>query len=116
VTWFRVAASDALPEGRGLVANLGRTSLAIFRHLGQLHALDNDCPHQQGPLGMGWIEDGCAVCPLHYWRFDLRTGAMPMFAHIRVRVHPVEERADGIWVRLPDGPSAPSAPPAGGPA
>ena len=102
MTWVRVASGEQILDGRGVVANLGPVSLAIFRHGTRLHALDNDCPHQHGPLGLGWIEDGCAVCPLHTWKFELETGRMPLLKNVGVRTYPVEERADGVYVDVPE--------------
>ncbi len=101
MTWVRVASSDRIPEGRGIVANLGPISVAVFRHQGRLFALDNDCPHQHGPLGMGWIEGDCVVCPLHHWKFHVETGRMPLLQNVGVRTHAVEERPDGVYVDLP---------------
>lgn len=53
---------------------------------GQLHVLDNWCPHRQGPLGQGWIEGETVVCPWHAWAFDCRTGlaAEPEQAKVKV--------------------------------
>ena len=38
-------------------------------------AVDGACPHEGGPLADGLVADRCVTCPLHGWRFDLRTGA-----------------------------------------
>ena len=106
MTWIRVAAPEQIAEGRGIVVNKGPISLAIFRHQGSFYALDNECPHQHGPLGMGWIEGEHVVCPLHHWKFDVRTGGMPLLPHLGVRPHPVEVRADGLYVEFPDEPAS----------
>lgn len=52
-------------DGRALcVANVG----------GTVSVLDGVCPHEEGPLGEGVIEDGRVVCPWHGYAFDPRTG------------------------------------------
>lgn len=56
-----------LPDGR---------EIALFV-LGdeEVVAIDNVCPHQHFPLlHEGEIDDDCVSCPMHGWRFDLRTG------------------------------------------
>lgn len=102
MSWLRVAAADQIGEGRGIVVNRGILSLAVFRHQGGYYALDNDCPHQHGPLGLGRIEDDHVVCPLHEWKFHIRTGQMPLVPGICVRTYPTQARADGIYVEIPD--------------
>jgi nitrite reductase (NADH) small subunit len=53
-------------EGRPFcVANVG----------GTIAVLGGVCPHEEGPLGEGTIENGCVVCPWHSYAFDVRTGA-----------------------------------------
>lgn len=104
MSWINVGAPDRVREGAGIVVNRGEVSLAVFRWQGQFYALDNECPHQGGPLGMGRVEDGCAVCPLHEWKFDLRTGRMPLLP-IGVRTYRIELRDDGLYVEVPDAPS-----------
>ena len=41
---------------------------------GTIAVLDGVCPHEEGPLGEGIIEDGRVVCPWHGYAFDVRTG------------------------------------------
>ncbi|CAG5130713.1 unnamed protein product [Candidula unifasciata] len=57
----------------------GGTVLALFYVAPDRFFLTNaSCPHARGPLDQGDIEevDGAVgiVCPLHYYRFDLKTG------------------------------------------
>lgn len=62
---------------------------------GQLHALDNLCPHRQGPLGQGWIEGRAVVCPWHAWAFDVTTGMAEEPERAQVKVYPVNTEVDG---------------------
>ncbi|HEV2819369.1 MAG TPA: Rieske 2Fe-2S domain-containing protein, partial [Solirubrobacteraceae bacterium] len=63
------------------------------------HALDDACPHRGGPLADGLVADSCVTCPLHGWRFELRSGAA-LGAHPGVTPHEVLERDGELWVRL----------------
>lgn len=61
-------------EGKGLGLTVDGLGIAVFRDGDRYHALLGRCPHADGPMGRGWVEDGEAVCPLHQWRFQLATG------------------------------------------
>ena len=37
-------------------------------------AYRNQCLHQESPLAGGIVRDGVLMCPLHFWRYDARTG------------------------------------------
>ena len=41
---------------------------------GTLHALDNNCPHNGGPLGRGSLEGNELTCPWHGYRWDVTSG------------------------------------------
>ena len=66
-------ASEVGP-GEAAVAEVNGTEIAIVNLDGEFHALNNLCPHQDGSLGEGYVQEGALVCPLHYWEFDVRTG------------------------------------------
>jgi nitrite reductase/ring-hydroxylating ferredoxin subunit len=59
-----VGASSDFPLGGGRV---GRRHVAVFRLDDGLHAIDNLCLHQAGPLCEGEIEDAVVTCPWHGW-------------------------------------------------
>lgn len=44
---------------------------------GAISVLNGLCPHEQGPLGEGSIEDGRVVCPWHGFSYDVKTGVSP---------------------------------------
>jgi nitrite reductase/ring-hydroxylating ferredoxin subunit len=70
----------------------GRT-LAVFVVGGEYHVTDARCPHNGGPLVEGTIRDGrTLVCPWHWFKYDLRTGACANLPRYRLRVYPVVER------------------------
>ena len=49
-------------------------ALCVANVDGSIAVLDNVCPHEEGPLGEGTIEDGRVVCPWHGYAYDVRTG------------------------------------------
>ena len=77
MNWYRVLATDELPEGRVTTVAAGHKSVALVHYDGRFSALDNHCPHQGGPLGEGKIIDGCITCPWHGWQYRPADGTSP---------------------------------------
>ena len=101
-TWQKVADLDDLPVGRVRTVTAGRRSI-VLTHVGdEFGALDNRCPHQGGPLGEGSIEKGWLRCPWHGYDYDPLTGTPPPGFTDAPPRFPVEVRADGIYVEVPD--------------
>jgi pyruvate oxidase len=105
-TWCRIAPSDIPDEGRVTTSIVDGRSVALTRCAGRLGALENRCPHQGGPVGEGSIENGWLRCPWHGYDYNPLTGQPPEGFSDSVVAYDVEERADGVYVRLP----APPAP------
>jgi thiamine pyrophosphate-dependent acetolactate synthase large subunit-like protein/nitrite reductase/ring-hydroxylating ferredoxin subunit len=101
-SWYQVAPEDVPEDGRVSTAVLGGRSVALTRCGGRLGALENRCPHQGGPIGEGSIENGLLRCPWHGYDYDPTTGRPPEGFTDAVTAYDVEERADGVHVRLPD--------------
>jgi len=49
-------------------------NIVVFYHDGEVHALDNRCPHMGFPLSRGSTKDGILTCDWHHARFDIKTG------------------------------------------
>jgi thiamine pyrophosphate-dependent acetolactate synthase large subunit-like protein/nitrite reductase/ring-hydroxylating ferredoxin subunit len=99
--WHRVDPTDVPDEGRvGSLVVDGRP-VALTRCGGRLGALENRCPHQGGPVGEGSIENGWLRCPWHGYDYDPLTGRPPEGFTDAVTAYDVDERDDGIFVRLP---------------
>ena len=99
--WHRVDPVDVPEEGRVRSVTAGGPTVALARCGGQLGALENRCPHQGGPLGEGSIEKGWLRCPWHGYDYDPLTGQPPGGFSDGVASFEVEERADGVYVRMP---------------
>ena len=97
--WHKALDVGELGEGRVKPVTLGRTTVAMTCHQGQIGALDNRCPHQAGPLGEGSIENGLLRCPWHGWDYDPLTGKAPGYDD-GVETFPVEVRDDGVYVGI----------------
>ncbi|WP_233520222.1 non-heme iron oxygenase ferredoxin subunit [Prauserella sp. PE36] len=50
--------------------------VAVFRDDdGNFRVLADACSHGEASLADGWVEGGYVECPLHFSRFDLKTGS-----------------------------------------
>ncbi len=70
----KVATTKDLPPGGARQVDVEGRSIAVFNVRGTIHAIDNDCTHDGGPLSEGVVSDTCVICPWHGAEFDLRTG------------------------------------------
>jgi pyruvate oxidase len=100
--WHPVSAVDVPGEGRVRSVTVDGRSIALTRCGSSLGALENRCPHQGGPLGEGSIEKGLLRCPWHGYDYDPLTGQSPGTFGDAVNVYDIEEREDGVYVRLPE--------------
>lgn len=104
--WIAVAKARDLPEGRVRTVTARTTSICLVHFDGQWAAMDNRCPHQNGPLGEGAIEKGeggkCWIrCPWHGWDFDPLTGEPPGgHEDSGQQMFPVELRDGTVYVGL----------------
>ncbi|MEO0909023.1 MAG: thiamine pyrophosphate-binding protein, partial [Pseudomonadota bacterium] len=104
--WISVGHTDDLPEGRVKTVTARTVSMCLSHFDGQWAAMDNRCPHQNGPLGEGSIEKGvdgkCWIrCPWHGWDFDPLTGAPPGgHEDTGQKLYPVDIRDGEIFVGL----------------
>ncbi len=70
-----LASVKDVPEKAGIIVRgPDDLEIALFKIDGQIYALDNRCPHMDGPLGEGEIEGGMVTCPWHGWQFEEDTG------------------------------------------
>lgn len=59
------------------------------------------CPHRDISLPGGIVKDGTLVCPGHFWRFDLSTGARTDRSERPATVYPTRVRDGWVEARLP---------------
>src|SRR4051794_31807136 len=89
-----------VPEGRARPVEVEGLRIAVFNEGGRHYALLGRCPHANGPMGLGWIEDGEAVCPLHRWRFKLATGRCTTVRGYSLHAFRCEVRDGTVWVEV----------------
>ena len=99
--WHRLDREDVPADGRVTSTVVDGRAVALTRCAGRLGALENRCPHQGGPVGEGSIENGWLRCPWHGYDYDPLTGRPPEGFSNGAAAYEVDERPDGVYVRLP---------------
>ena len=87
-----------IAEGSAKLVRAKGEEMAVFKNNGQLYGIQNICPHEGGQLCDGWIENGEVVCPLHRYRFDLKTGACSTNPNLKVKVFKLVAQGDQFTV------------------
>ena len=90
--WVRLCGlAEAPAVGQVMEAEVHGVGVCLANVDGELSALDNVCPHRQGPLGLGWVVGEAVVCPWHSWAFNAKTG---------MAEYPEGERVGSFAVRV----------------
>jgi nitrite reductase/ring-hydroxylating ferredoxin subunit len=116
MNWIEVLAQDELPEGARQVVKTAARDILLINHRGQIHAVDNRCPHMGASLARGEVTDeGTIICPRHHSSFDMHTGDVKDWApwppgvgrvlgtisrERALRVFPTKVEEGSIWVGL----------------
>lgn len=99
-TFVRVCRADEVEPGRARGVEVNGLRIAVFNDQGSFHALQGRCPHANGPMGRGWIEEAEAVCPLHRWRFRLDSGRCTSVRGESLHRFACEVREGDVWVAV----------------
>lgn len=102
MTWIRVCAENELAPGETRVAWDGDTAILVINFDGTLHAVEDQCTHEDYELSAGPFdaEQGVLECLLHSAKFDVRTGkALCAPAHLPLRKFPVKVEDGAVWTR-----------------
>ncbi|HEY1261837.1 MAG TPA: non-heme iron oxygenase ferredoxin subunit [Stellaceae bacterium] len=71
-----VARADELPPGAMKWVAVDGERVVLANVEGSFHALRDVCGHKNAPLSRGRLCGHLVECPLHFARFDLRTGEL----------------------------------------
>jgi nitrite reductase (NADH) small subunit len=73
--WIKVGQLSDIPSLGSRVVETAEGPVAVFRTADDhLFALQDSCPHKQGPLSEGIVHGHQVTCPLHNWVIELATG------------------------------------------
>ena len=74
--FVKVAEVDQVAAGSSRAVWVAGRELALFNVDGEFYCIENSCPHNDGPLSEGYLQEDVVMCPWHAWQFNVRTGCM----------------------------------------
>ena len=96
-------AAGEVPPDRPLAVRVSDTlTLAVCARDGGYYAFDNKCPHKGAPLADGELSGELVICPLHHFKFSVKTGRCMMPRHLRLKTYPVNSEANELRIEIPD--------------
>lgn len=104
--WYKIFESredikSCVAPGRAVAVIRGGKKICIARSAEGFFAVNDKCPHNGFSLSQGYCsDDNAIVCPLHRYRFDLRTGRAKSGIADCVDTYRLEFRGDGIYVGI----------------
>jgi nitrite reductase/ring-hydroxylating ferredoxin subunit len=103
--WHKLAEPEEFLVAEGVIMHLAvpGKQFCITQHGGEYFAFQPKCPHAGASFEHGWLtDDGCLVCPLHRFRFDVRSGRNPSGEGFYLVTYPIDVNEYGIWVGIPE--------------
>ena len=98
--FIKVAIISDLKPGENKVVEVNGEQVALFNVDGEFFAINNTCLHRGGPLGEGFLDGDIVTCPLHGWRYNVKTGANLMIPNQKVAAYQVRVEGNDILVSL----------------
>ncbi|MBI3313029.1 MAG: nitrite reductase small subunit NirD [Candidatus Omnitrophica bacterium] len=101
--WYPVADTNSIPLKEGKRVAWGSYDVALFNLGDEYLAVDNHCPHKNGPLADGIVAGKNVFCPLHNWKIDLKTGCALSGGKGQVKTYPVKIINGHLCIALEEG-------------
>jgi nitrite reductase (NADH) small subunit len=101
VTWQSICQVEEVPRLGGRTVRAGQMEIAVFRLSdGRIRAVDNRCPHKQGPLAEGIVSGDTVICPLHARKISLESGKVLPPDSGCVKTYPVKVEDGQVFLSL----------------
>lgn len=93
----KAGAIQLLPEGEIKLVQVGGIRVCLVRLSEEVYAFQQLCPHQSASLVDGRINAfGQVICPLHHYRFDIKTGDVKSGSCPDLKTYPAKLTDQGI--------------------
>ena len=96
--FLKVAEVAEVPPGTVKYVVLLGKHIALCNVDGEFYAIDNVCVHRGAPLSEGWLDGPILECPLHGWKFDVRTGGVTADPRMCNQTFEVKVDGDDIFI------------------
>ena len=92
---------DRLPDGKGYPITIDDYEIALFRQGDVVHAIMDNCTHQDFPLSGGKVLGDKVKCRAHGAEFCLKSGkALCAPAYTPVQTFPVQVKDGIVYVEI----------------
>jgi nitrite reductase/ring-hydroxylating ferredoxin subunit len=93
---------DELEDGAAKLVTARGRKIALTRIGGEVFAMRDACPHKAGPLSDGRVSAarGELICPWHFFRFDVRTGASITNPELVNETYPARVDDGNVYVSI----------------
>jgi len=99
-----VQTADLAP-GEVRHVELSGQEIALYNMDGQFYATSDQCTHMRARLSDGYVTAGVIECPLHFGKFDIRTGrALSPPCKVDLAIYPVQVRGDWVFIGITSAP------------
>ena len=96
-----VARTDDIAPGEVKHVDVAGHEIAIYNVDGEFFATDDRCTHMRARLSDGYVVGGIIECPLHFGKFDIRSGrALSAPCTVDLAVHTVRVEAGAIAIDI----------------
>ncbi|MBH8573241.1 aromatic ring-hydroxylating dioxygenase subunit alpha [Nostocaceae cyanobacterium CENA369] len=111
--WYAVGWASQLQVGEIVSVMIWQQAIAVYRDAdGQLHALEDACPHKGVALHKGKVQGCNLACPYHGWEFNGSGDCVSIpyltkeqkLPRAQARSYPIQEKYNIIWI-FPGDPS-----------
>lgn len=99
--WIDIGPLDAIPREGARLVKTAAGCIAVFRSADdEAFALDDRCPHKDGPLSQGIVHGRSVTCPLHNWVISLESGEAEGADEGQVQTYPLRVENGRILLNL----------------
>ncbi len=106
--WYPVEWANQLKPGDVMPVKIWQRAIAVYRDdQGQLHALEDACPHRGVALSEGKVQGQHLACAYHGWQFSGETGDCVHIPYLpqgqklpcaQTHSFPIQEKYGLIWI------------------
>src|SRR5690554_1441827 len=86
---------EDFPESNELTKDFPFGEVLFVKKEGEIYAFINHCPHQGQKMQGCNIENGRVMCPVHKYKFDIKTGRVNV---LYLDFYPLEENEEGFFL------------------
>ena len=98
-----VAKVSDIQPGELMYVEVGEAFICLINMDGEIHAINDECTHEEASMSDGTIIDGEIECPLHGGAYDIRTGEPTNFpVVVAIEKYGVRIEGDEIQVEVPE--------------